>query len=111
MRGQVGSIFRIDGGDGDQEFFGRTALARRVSEPWFTGTLPRGEAYLLQLTGGEYADEYIAVTSRQAASLSDQLKIGPWISVIVHRLADPGVGFVPTLESAPAIGMAVLEVL
>lgn len=109
MRGQIGSTFKIDGGGGDQDFFGLPMTARRVSEPWFGDTLPRGEAYLLRLTSGKYVGDYIAVTSRQAASLSDQLAETPWVSVVVHRLLSPGEDFRPTLEAAPAIGMAVIE--
>ncbi|HMI20791.1 MAG TPA: hypothetical protein VK533_14740 [Sphingomonas sp.] len=111
MRGEIGSTFKIDGGDGDQDFFPSPMIARRVSEPWFGGTLPRGQAYLLQLANGKHIGEYVAVTSRQVASLSDQLANGPWASVVVHRILQPGEGFSPTVEAAPAIGMAIIEAL
>ncbi|QNA85208.1 hypothetical protein G4G27_15280 [Sphingomonas sp. So64.6b] len=111
MRGQINAIFRIDGGDGDQDFFGLSMLARRVSEPWFGGILLGEEAYLLLLISGRHAGEYIAVTSRQVASLSDQLANGPLASVVVHRLLQPGGNFAPTQESTPANGMAAIEAL
>ncbi|MEG3148853.1 hypothetical protein U1769_03055 [Sphingomonas sp. ZT3P38] len=111
MRGEIGSTFKIDGGDGDQDFFGQPMIGLRVSEPWFTSTFPRGEAYPLRLISGRYVGEYVAITSRQVASLSDQLANSPWISVVVHRLLRPGEGFSATIETAPAIGMAAVEAL
>jgi len=110
MRGQIGSIFVIDGGDGDQDFFGSPMTARRVAPAWFTGILPRGEAYLLRISGGKYAGEYVAITSRLVESLSDQLRRSKWVSVVVHHVLEPGEGFRPTFESVPAIGMAAVQV-
>ena len=111
MRGSVGSLFKIDGGDGDPSFFDQAFTARRVEESWFSGTLPRGEAYLLRIESGNLSGEYIAITSRIVASLKDQLENNNWISVVIHFIRDPGVGFSPTLESAEAVGMAAIEAL
>ena len=92
-------------------FFGRSVIARRVSEPWFDGLLLREEAYLLLAMSAHEAGNYIAITSRQVASLSDQLATSAWASVVVHRLLKPGPGFKSDPEAVPAIGMAAVEVL
>ncbi|MET0308942.1 MAG: hypothetical protein ABW023_09580 [Sphingomonas sp.] len=109
MPGEVGSSFRIDSGDGDPDFFRYPITARRVSETWFSDTLPRGEAFLLLVTGGQLHGEYLAITSRQARSLSSQLSEGPWVSVVVHRVLRPGDGFESDPQSLVAVGMAVAE--
>lgn len=112
MRGDIGAFFRIDGGDGDQDFFGRSIITQRVAEPWFGGSLPGwGEAFLLRVVGGPRIGEYVAITSRLTDSLSVQLARGQWISVVVHRVLQPGPDFSADLESVPAIGMAAIELL
>jgi hypothetical protein len=106
MRGDIGSTWIVDGGDGDQTVFGERLVARRVQEPWFGGELPRGEAYLLQVEDGRLSGTYLAFTSRQTASLSEQLERGPWVRVVVHTINKPGSDF-----EADAVGMAAVEVV
>lgn len=103
--------FRFDGGDGDQSYFSEPFLAERVIEPWFPSTIRRGSAYLVKVKSGVHRGEYLALTSRVVASLADQLKVGNYLSVVVHTVRDPGPGFVASAERVPAIGMAVIEAL
>jgi len=104
-------LFRFDGGDGDQSYFCKTFIAERVFEQWFPSIIQRGPAYLVKIKNGSHRDEYLALTSRMAASLEDQLKARNYLSVVVHRVCDPGPGFIASAERLPAIGMAAIEVL
>jgi hypothetical protein len=103
--------FLFEGGDGDQSYFGEPFVAERVDEDWFPDTIEYGPAYLLKVTSGRHYGEYIAITSRQTASLEEQIARDIYISVIVHVIHNPGPGFVPIPENLDAIGMAVIEVV
>jgi precorrin-6x reductase len=111
MRGDIGQLFEIDGGDGDQEFFGKKIMARRVHAEWFPERLPRGKAFLLKVESGAATGSFIAFTSRTTSSLEDQIASENWISVVVHKIENPGPGFPPKLEAARAVGMAVVRVI
>jgi hypothetical protein len=111
VRGAVGQLFKIDKGDGDPSFFNHPFVARRIEEDWFSGILYRGPAFLLKVESGMRTGQYIAITSRAVASLENQLEESRWISVVVHLIKRPGEEFLPTLESADAVGMAAIEAI
>jgi hypothetical protein len=101
--------FIIDGGDGDQSYFGHSFAAERVIEPWFPRKIPRGRAYLLRIITGVHKGEYLALTSKVIASLDEQLKAQNYLSVVVHLVKSPGADFVADEANLPAIGMAIIE--
>lgn len=103
--------FRIDGGDGDQNYFSEPFIAELVVESWFPPAIERGPAYLLKVKTGNHCGEYLAVTSRMLSSLEDQLKTRDYISVVVHKVRDPGPGFIASADKLPAIGMAAIEAI
>jgi len=103
-------FFKIDGGGGDQNFFGQQILLRRVDEGWFPKEIPgRGPALLLQVVGGKFANDFVGVTSRIVTPLEEQLHSGG-ASVVVHRMSNPGPSFDPNRD-ADAIGMSFIEVV
>jgi hypothetical protein len=103
--------FHFDGGDGDQSYFSESFIAELVTEPWFPSAIERGPAYLVKIKTGSHHGEYLALTSRMVASLEEQLKVRDYLSVVVHRVRDPGPGFVASAVSLPAIGMAAIKAL
>lgn len=105
----LGARFRMDGGDGDQAYFGQPMSLKVVREPWFPERLPRGQAYLLLAETGPFAGQYFAITSRQTNSIEEQLARSSFVSVVVHHITRPGPAFqVTNLDDAEAIGMAVI---
>lgn len=110
-RNPKGARFKIAGGDRDQTFFSHRMIARRVDEPWFSGFLNRGPAYLLKIEDGPFKGQYLAITSRWVASLEEQISSNAWVSAVVHRILEPGSGYAETEQNTPAIGMAALKVL
>lgn len=102
-------LFEIDGGDGDQDFFGQRVVLRRASTSWFPNKLPGwGTALLFQVVEGKFTGEFIAVTSRTNVPLEDHLSATGWGSVIVHRIRNPGPSFNPD-KDVDHIGMSVIE--
>ncbi len=99
------------GGDGDQSYFGEPFVAERVVEGWFPEMLEFGPAWLVRILDGRHRGEYLALTSRVKASLEEQMAIRDMLSVVVQAIKTPGVGFVETETTAPAIGMTAAEVL
>jgi hypothetical protein len=104
-------IFRIDGGDGDQDYFSNPFLAESVQETWFDGRLPRGDAILLRAVSGKFSGSYLAITSRTDKSLEWQMENGNWISVVLHKVTKIGSDYQKDLESVQAVGMAAIEIL
>ena len=102
-------LFRFNGGDGDQSYFSEPFLAERVSEPWFPSAIERGPAYLVRILSGTHRGDYLALTSRVASSLEEQLRVRNYLSVVVHAVHEPGSDFVASSERLPAIGMAAIE--
>lgn len=111
MRGDLGSVFRIDGGDGDQGYLGHLMMARRVSESWFPHEIWSQPAYLLRVEGGRHDGLYVAITSRWTISLEAQLENQDWISVVVHVIDVSGPDFRTTEKPSRAIGMAAIQAL
>ena len=106
----LGVKFRMDGGDGDRTFFDEPMDLKVVAEPWFSGLLPRGKAYLLVAQDGKFIGKYFAITSRQVATIPEQLEWGKLVSVVVHEVKNPGSEFrTDSLVDARAFGMAVIE--
>jgi hypothetical protein len=104
-------LFRIDGGDGDQNFFGTPLILERTQTRWFHGKVLRGEAMLFIVVGGKFAGEYVALTSRTMDKLDDQLSRYGWASVVVHRIRNPTTTFNGSEEDADPVGMSFVEII
>jgi hypothetical protein len=107
---KIGQRFRIDGGDGDQNFFSTPKLLRLTDAAWFPGRTIHGDALLFVVEdGGAYSGKYVALTSRVQAPLAEHLHTHGWASVIVHVITNPTSSFDGSQKDADAIGMAVVE--
>ena len=105
----VGARFRMDGGEGDQAYFGQPMSLKVVRESWFPERLPRGPAYLMVAETGPFAGQYFAITSRQVISIEEQLSRSSFVSVVVHHITRPGPTFdVGDLGEAQAVGTAIM---
>jgi hypothetical protein len=101
-------LFRIDGGDGEQAFFGILMFARLAEEPWFRGSIDDGrEAWLLKIESEPRIGEFVAITSRWTSPLAEQLATSGWLAVVVHRIVNPGAEYESTLQFG--IGMAAIQ--
>ncbi len=102
-------IFRINGGDGDQSFFGRPFLIETCDEDWFDEDTPRGKGILVRIISGDNLGLYLVITSKVTASIEYQVSRGNWASVIVHTIAETGKKFEASLDNVNAIGMAAIQ--
>ena len=100
--------YYIDGGDGDQLWFGSKLNLKVVTADWFIGELRRGEAHLFQVIDGQFSGQYIAITSRVLAPINAQLEDCNFASVVVHEIRNPSDSFDAFGQDAHAIGMAVI---
>lgn len=100
--------YYIDGGDGDQLWFGSKLNLKAVAADWFIGELQSGEAHLFQVIDGEFSGRYIAISSRVLAPINAQLEDRSFASVVVHEIRNPSDSFDAFGPDAHAIGMAVI---
>ena len=100
--------FRIEGGDGDPEFFAEPIVLRPISAPWFPGKIGEwyGDAMLFMAEGGRYEGEHIALTPRTVGRLDAQFATNGWASVIVHRITNPSESFDGSAKDVRSVGMA-----
>ena len=105
---KIGDRFRIDTGDGDQQFFSEPKDLRLTDAAWFSRQLPRGEALLFIVENGPYSGKYVAVTSRVVEGLEDQIASRGVASVVVHLVSNPTSSFDGSTKDAFPIGMAAI---
>lgn len=105
----LGERFMVDGGDGDQSFFGEPKVLRLIEADWFPGRLLFGEALLFVVDEGPLAGTYVALTARGMSSLAKNLTELGWSSVVVHLIRNPTESFDAGGEDADAIGMSYVE--
>lgn len=103
----IGHRFRFDQGDGDQRFLGVPKPLRLVDADWFPGTIPGfGEAMLFVIEDGEFAGEYVAITTRVQGSLVAQFVKSGTASAVVHRVRNPTASYEETRDEFDPSGMA-----
>lgn len=102
-------IYKIEGGDGDQNYFSSALILEPAEEAWFGGEVRRGDAMLFLVKKGEHEGTYIALTSRGLDSTESQLERRNIASVIVHIIKNPSTTFDGSERDADPIGMSVLE--
>jgi hypothetical protein len=82
--------FLMNGGDGDQRYFASQMRLKSVAENWFSGRLGDEGAMLLMAENGEFKGTYFVITSRLVEDIQSQIRHREWVSVIIHRVKDPG---------------------
>jgi len=98
------------GGDGASSFFIKPRELVLTEATWFTGSISDfGEALLFLVEGGEYSGEYIALSSRSLARLTEQIADFGWASVVVHRITNPTASFDGGRKDSIAIGMSFVQ--
>lgn len=107
---KVGELFQIDGGDGDQSFFGEPRFLRLTKEGWFPGSLPGwGEAFLFLIEGGPYSGVYVAASSKTDISVVDKILRYGGAGVVVHLIKNPTISFKGNHEDFISVGMAFMK--
>lgn len=101
--------YKINGGDGDQSFFGEEKVLKVISTSWFDGFIWGQEAYLFEIEGGSMNGNFVAVTSRWEMSVTDQLIKNGIASVVVHLIQKRSQSSSPNNYDIDSIGMSVLE--
>jgi hypothetical protein len=101
----------IDGGDGDQSYFGSPMLLESANCAWFDSNTPRGDALLFRIVEGKNSGTFVALTSRVIADIKQQLEHQHSASVIVSIVKNAGNSFRSTLDNFDAIGMAFADVI
>lgn len=102
-------FYKIDGGDGDQQFFSEELLLERTDTDWFPGRVKRGEAQLYRIVKGKFIDKYLIVTSRVHSSIDEQMSSRGIASVVVQIVNNPTKSFDGSDRDAFPFGMSVLE--
>ncbi len=104
--------FRIEGGDGDQEFFSEKRILKQGQAPWFHERFGEwyGDAMLFVTEGGAHDGEYVVLTPRTIGNLREKFARDGWASVVVHRIINPTIPFDVT-KSAKSIGMGVVTIV
>jgi hypothetical protein len=101
----------INGGDGDQSYFGRPMLLESANYTWFDANTPRGHALLFRIVEGKSPGTFVALTSRVMLDLKQQLENQRSASVVVNIVKQTGDSFRSTLDNFDAIGMAFADVV
>lgn len=97
--------FEIAEGEGEPALFGQRLELRRVTADGFRGELAGyGAAWLMEITNDPNPGLLVAITSRSASSIEEQLAKWQHATVVVHRLDELG-------ESGSAAGMAGLHLV
>lgn len=106
----LGETFLIDGGDGDQEFFGTPRYLKYTEAPWFPGRVSMGEALLFTISGGTYDGQYVALSTRTLGDFRSNLIRHGWASVVVHLIYHPNEMFDDSDgKGTNSIGMSFVE--
>lgn len=104
-------FFKIDGGDGDQNFFSTLKLLKRIDADWFGGLVEKEEAVLFEIINWteDQTFNFVAVTSRMTMNVEDQLEHRNLASVIVYGIKYENRKFPEGEYAIDGIGMSVLE--
>lgn len=106
---ELGELYSILGGDGDQRFFGTPKQIRLIKEPWFNGLKDwPGEAMLFKIEGGDYDEKFVALTPRTTTNANDAIMRHNNASAVVHIIRYPGFSFTGKDADVSSIGMGVL---
>lgn len=107
-----GGAYVLEDGDGAPETMGRQHILTVARENWFNGTLS-GEAanlFTSDPSNGKECRQYIALTSRQTASIEDQFVSNGLASVVVHLIRNPSADFSGRLNiDYSSVGMTILR--
>ncbi len=105
-----GDLFVLARGDGDKDFFSQERILRKVSEPWFKGTVRRGEGILFKIEDrGKYFGRFVILTTRVLASLDEQIEKLGFASVVVHLVSNPTPSFDGQERDADPVGMSFID--
>lgn len=104
-------IFRINGGDGDQDLFQHSLLVEKVEAAWFDGRTRLGNgAWLMRVIGGPKAGLLFATHPRTLGSIEEGIAQSGLKSIIVEGLPQPEAG---TMAYPPSSigGMSFVELI
>jgi len=103
-------ILVLENGDGNPDFMHVKHQVRFVEEHWFNGQARGQAAHLFVVISDEPTRKYVALSSRRAISIEDQMLESGMASVVVNIVLNPTNTYgQDIIADARAVGMTVLR--
>jgi len=111
MEDVLASRFVLDGGDGDQSFFGSPQILQ--VEPSLQNARPDGvDAFVMRVSEGTRKGRLVVLTPRTLIPLMESIQLYEMASVIVHLQSEgtAGIEYDDISSNRRAIGMSFLQI-